>query len=186
MNAMEKTKGHEHAMGNDGYIEASLHPLRGRHRELRPHLENLLEFADAVGDIPLAELRRRLDEVYTFLSGALIPHAYAENQVIFPLVAKILGSLEPTSLLDRDHAEIRSLTEELARIRQKLSGPRMRSVDAKELRRTLYGLSVLLRVHLEQEGIYLALLEANLAPEELRGAFDALADAESKAQMQAG
>lgn len=178
---MEEPEDREPAPVVDGYTEAALHPLRGKHRELRPYVERLRELADAVGESPLPTLRHRLDDVHAFLTHQLIPHAYAENRVIFPLVATALGTLEPTSLLSRDHAEIRRLTEELGAVRERLSGTRLRAVDAKELRRILYGLSALTRLHLEQEETYLALLEAHLTAPELRAAFDALADAEYEA-----
>jgi hypothetical protein len=182
---MKEPEDRESAPAADRYTESALHPLRSKHRELGPFIERLRDLADAVGEIPLEALRRRIDDVDAFLTGHLLPHAAAEHQVIFPLVAGALGTLEPTSLLTRDHAEIRRLTDELVAVRGRLGGSRLRAADAKELRRILYGLALLSRLHLEQEESYLALLEAHLSPSELHAAFDALAEAEYRAEAEA-
>lgn len=179
---MEKRESHHTPVPVVRYSEESVHPLHGRHRELRRSVERLQELADAVGTIPVETFRQRLDDLLLFLTRKLLPHADAENQVIFPLVAATLGSVEATAVLDRDHTEIRRLTDELSGVRARLSEGRLRSSHAKALRRVLYGLAIMTRLHLEHEEIYLALLEAHLTPSELRGALDALVDAEYRAE----
>ena len=160
--------------------------LHDKHRGLLPSVETLQEVADAVGAIPIAALRQRVSDIHAFLSQRLIPHAQAEEQVVYPLVARTLGTVDATSLMGRDHIEIRRLTDELARIQANLSGARLKPADARALRRILYGLSAVLRVHLEEEETYLALLDTRLSPEEARSMLESIEDAERKAQPQAG
>jgi len=169
-------------MTADRYTENALHPFRRKHLELQSAVERLLRLADDVGGVQLIELRRGMNDMQNFLTHQLLPHADAENQTVFPLLARLLGSVEVTALLSQDHIEVRALSNELTLIGTRLSeGSRLRADDAKALRRVLYGLAALLRVHLKREGIYLELLEAHLAPSELQAALDALAEGEYRA-----
>jgi hypothetical protein len=136
--------------------------LRDEHRELLPYADRLCTVADGIGRVSLASLRDEVDQVGTLLSEALLPRARAEDTVIYPLLAAQLGELEATSIMGRDHAQIRHLVQELSEVRSRLWGPRLKSTDANALRRILYGLAALLRLHLEQEEVYLSLLDARL------------------------
>ena len=72
-------------------------PLRDEHRELVPHIDALRTVADGVGDVPLVETRRGLDEAYLFLTRHLIPHAQAEDSALYPVVAQAMGAPEATA-----------------------------------------------------------------------------------------
>jgi iron-sulfur cluster repair protein YtfE (RIC family) len=152
------------------------------HELLRHYCDTLYEVADAVGGTPLPALQRRIRDVLAFLTHHLIPHAEAEDRVIYPLLAKTLGTLEGISAMNRDHVEIRHFAGELAGLEPRLSGPRLKRADAKALRRVLYGLAAILRLHLAQEDVYLRLLSAHLTPDAAQSAWDALQDATRKAE----
>ncbi len=169
-------------MATNQHYELFSQSTRAEHRILRGYVDTLCEVGDAVGDIPLPALHERIRDVLAFLAGELIPHAEAEDQVIYPLVARMLGTLEGISAMNRDHIEIGRFAAELADLEQRLSGSRLRSTDAKALRRVLYGLAALLRFHLEQEDVYLGLLGAHLAPDVAQSTLDALQVAARKAQ----
>jgi iron-sulfur cluster repair protein YtfE (RIC family) len=62
------------------------------HKALLPHIEELRLMADRLDEMAQDEVRRGLDRVYQFLTSQLIPHATAEEEVLYPAVAKILGS----------------------------------------------------------------------------------------------
>jgi iron-sulfur cluster repair protein YtfE (RIC family) len=155
---------------------------RAEHEILRRYVDTLREAADAVGDTSLPALRQRVREVQAFLTSRLIPHAEAENQVIYPLLAEVLGSLEGPSAMMRDHLEIGRFAAELAELEPRLSGSRLRRADAKALRRVLYSLAAVLQLHLDQEDAYLGLLGAYLAPEAAESVLESLQDATRKAQ----
>lgn len=152
-------------------------PLREEHKALLPHVEALREAADAVGEQSVAVLRGRLDAVYDFLAHHLIPHAEAEDRALYPVVAGILGAREATATMSRDHVEVSRLTQELAALEAKLSGagdlvsPEL----ARGLRRVLYGLYAVVRLHFaKEEEVYLPLLDTRLSPEEARHMFEAM------------
>ncbi len=150
-------------------------PLRDEHKELLPHIERLRSVADSVGEVSIESLREGIDEVYEFLTHHLIPHAYAEDQVLYPAVGKVLGAPEATATMSRDHVEVGRLTEELASLRPQHYQAILGASQAKALRRVLYGLYALVKAHFtKEEEIYLPILEARLSLEEARHMFEAM------------
>ena len=151
-------------------------PLRDEHAELAPHIDALRTSGDAVGRIELAELRTLVDESYEFLAHMLIPHAAAEELALYPVVQRAVGAVEVTATMARDHVEIHALTDELAAYRQRLStASDLDEEVAAGLRRVLYGLHHLVKVHFaKEEEVYLAILERRLTPDEATELFDSM------------
>jgi hypothetical protein len=87
--------------------------IRDEHRELGAHIELLRTVADSIGSAPTEVLREGVGQAYIFLIHQLIPHAQAEEQVLYPTVARLLRALEATETMSRDHLEVIRLTEEL-------------------------------------------------------------------------
>jgi iron-sulfur cluster repair protein YtfE (RIC family) len=143
-------------------ITSATRPIREEHRELLPHIERLRGTADDVGSIPGTLLRGKLDDAYTFLTQHLIPHAMAEDEVLYPAVGRLMGAARATATMSRDHVEVGRLTKELGDLRAfPEAGPDARR--ANDLRRVLYGLYELVRTHFaEEEEIYLPILDERL------------------------
>lgn len=158
-------------------MSASLmQPLRDEHAELLPHIDGVCAAADAVGSESLERLRTLVDRTFEFLVHHLIPHATAEDRVLYPAVQRAMGAPEATATMSRDHVEIDRLTHELGDLRAQLRETTALSEElARSLRRVLYGLFVLVKVHFaKEEEVYLPLLEARLNPEEAADLFEAM------------
>lgn len=150
-------------------------PLRDEHKELWPHVEALRTVADSLDDAPYNTVCQGVDDIYSFLTGHLIPHAEAEEASLYPMVAEIMGAPQATATMSRDHVEVGRLIQELALLRSGIAGGTMNPAQARALRRILYGLYMLLKVHFaKEEEIYLPLLDAKLTPETARQLFDAM------------
>jgi iron-sulfur cluster repair protein YtfE (RIC family) len=150
-------------------------PLREEHKELLPHIEAIRQVADAIGEAPLSELRPQIDNVYDFLTQHLLPHAQAEEAVLYPAVGKVMGAPEATGTMSRDHVEVGRLIDELGLIRSNTSGSTLTALQIKDLRRVLYGLYTLVKVHFaKEEEVYLPILDARLTPDEARRMFEGL------------
>ena len=150
-------------------------PLRDEHKELFPHIETLRRVADSIGQVGATELWQGVDEAYAFLAHHLIPHAQAEDQALYPVVARVMGAPEATATMRRDHVAVGALTDELAALRSRVTGPTLRENEANDLRRVLYGLYTLVQVHFaKEEEIYLPLLDARLTPDEADEMFAAM------------
>jgi len=137
--------------------------LLDEHRLLLAEIKKLVVVADGVGELSRERLRRDLDEVYDFLAHRLIPHAEAEEEVLYPAIGRALGTPRSTVPMSRDHAEISHRTEQLRILREKICEPDFDLFSAKELRRALYGLHSILTLHLaKEEEIYLPILDDDL------------------------
>ena len=152
--------------------------LRAEHRDLLPHIQQLRTVADCIGDIRDLAVETLLDEVLAFLTGHLLPHARAEEAVLYPAVASAMGAPEATRTMSRDHVEVEALIEELSVLRARLGTDAITSQMAKDLRRVLYGLYALVKVHFaKEEEVYLPLLDATLTPAAADAMFASMARA---------
>lgn len=160
--------------------------VRDEHKELVERIEVLRTVADSIGSAALESLREGVGQAYIFLIHQLIPHAQAEEQVFYPTVGRVLRAVEATETMSRDHLEVIRLTEELEALRLRLFYEPFSTSDEQALRRVLYGLYAILKLHLaKEEEIYVPLLEARLQPEEVDHLIEAMerAAAEAKSSL---
>ena len=149
--------------------------VRDEHRELMLRIELLRTLADSIGSTSAESIREGVGQAYTFLIHQLIPHAQAEEQVLYPTVGRLLRALEATETMSRDHLEVIRLTEELETLRMHLFYTSMSESDEQALRRVLYGLYAIIKLHLaKEEEIYLPIVEARLPAEEVNGLLEAM------------
>jgi soluble P-type ATPase len=130
---------------------ADLDVIRRAHAE-HAAVHDLVEQVRAVADHldPQVPDLGRARDLLVRLDAELLPHERAEQQVIYPIVAKALGEAEPTGMLGRTHAEIE---HQVARLRRLLpeTEDQGEPEDVHDLRRLLYGLYAILRLHNAQE-----------------------------------
>lgn len=158
-------------------------PLRDEHKELIPHIETLRTIADSIGVVPAASVQREVEDAYRFLTHHLIPHAQAEERALYPTVGRLMGAPEATATMSRDHVEVGNLTEELGAIRSQLMGARLSEPQEVALRRVLYGLYAIVKLHFaKEEEVYLPFLDARLTTEEANSLFDAMEAAAQEAK----
>lgn len=163
-------------------MDSATRPIRDEHRELLPHIERLRVTADEVGRVPAAVLRTKLDDAYTFLTDHLIPHAMAEDAVLYPAVGRLMGAERATATMSRDHVEVGRLTKELGELRA-FPEDELETQHAGDLRRVLYGLYELVRTHFaEEEEIYLPLLDDRLTLAEAGELYAEMERAAAKAK----
>lgn len=153
-------------------------PLREEHKQLVPRIETLRAVADSIGEVPITTLRQDVDDAFDFLANHLIPHAQAEERVLYPAVGRAMGAITATATMSQDHIAIGRLVDELNALRSQLVGAAVADVVLKDLRRVLYGLYALISVHFaKEEDVYLPLLDARLSPEEAKRLFAAMGEA---------
>jgi len=140
-----------------GWTELSAH-LRAEHRELGPSLARIRPLADRLGSIPPADAAAELEQIRAFLVDTLMPHEAQEDREVFPLLAKAFGNDDVTSALHRTHTEIFHLVRFTDRLVREVPPEGPGPEDLTDLRRVLYGLDAILRLHMAQEEeLYLAL-----------------------------
>lgn len=134
--------------------------IREEHRKFVPGLRRLRQLADHLEFLPVAKARMELEAVRSFLVDEVLPHNVAEDATLYPVVARLIGGHDQTGPMSREHAEIAHLVNLYARTLDDVPGDGPDKEDARELRRTLYGLNAILKMHLAQEEeSYLTLFE---------------------------
>jgi len=123
--------------------------LRAEHDAVLPLIEQIRTVADAMStrDRDLPPVRALLHR----LEGELLPHERADEALLVPLVDRTLGGTDATAALSRTHAEIEHQVGRLRRLLAELDSETVQPEDVVELRRLLYGLYAVLRLHNAQE-----------------------------------
>jgi iron-sulfur cluster repair protein YtfE (RIC family) len=130
-------------------------PFREEHRELIEHIEHLAAAAREMPRLSSDERELLLERVLGFLRGTLVPHAQAEEQVLYPEWAKLVGFDDAAIPMVHDHEAI------VARI-ERLAGTDVGDVDL--VQELLYGLYALISVHFrKEEDIQLPVFDAHPA-----------------------
>ena len=111
----------------------------------RPYQEGV---ADALSTHN-ADLTAAFD-VFEHLERELLPHERTDEEILIPIVNRALSS-DATAALSRTHAEIEHQVSRLRRLLTGLDNDNVQPEDVVELRRLLYGLYAVLRLHNAQE-----------------------------------
>ncbi len=140
--------------------EALVHQFSGEHRSLRPDLDRLRVAADQIGVVPPDRALAAVHEAHRFLVEDLLPHEEAEDTVLYPVFAKVLGGRDPTGTMSRAHVEIGHLVRRIGRLLDEVDPVDPDPDELLELRRVLYGLHAILELHFAQEDEgYLSLID---------------------------
>ncbi len=129
------------------------------HQRLTHHVDRMPAVADLIGTIPAAELAPHVDEVSTFLSDLLVPHMEAAERTLYPELERLLQNRHSMTPMRREHTEIRALVDDLLLRRAGLDGGHLTVADAIALRRVLFRLYAMLKVHLAEEQLYLGIIQ---------------------------
>jgi len=136
--------------------------FRREHIEFAPEVQRIRSTADNLETFEPAELRTELEAVRVFLCERLPQHEEEEEAAVYPVVASMLGGQDPMSSMERAHIEIEHLVRVYRQLLEDLppSGPDRD--DLVDLRRVLYGLHAILRLHFAQEEEAYAWLSAEV------------------------
>ena len=142
--------------------------IHHEHNTLRPHVELIRIAADAVGEVPLPILRDLTNTVLAFLVRELIPHSREESEILYRTVEQATQSPGSTATMTREHLEVSKLADQLGDLHAlTVAEAELSSRTIRDLRRVLYGLHALVKLHfLKEEEIYVDVLEHRLSPVE--------------------
>ena len=128
-------------------------PFRDEHAALLEHIDHIRQAARDLDRLSVDERQAVLERILAFLRGTLLPHARAEEEVLYPEWSRLIGSPDATAPMIHDHRAIVARTEALA-----AADP----ADLEHLRELLYGLYALIGVHFrKEEDIQLPAFDAN-------------------------
>lgn len=149
-------------------MTAVMNRMNLEHREMLPHIKALRTTADLIGHTPQSVVVARCQEAVQFLQHHVLPHARAEEQILYPVVDRLEGAHLASALLRWDHTEIERLTDQLHTSWQRMMSDHLLTNDIeRHVREVLLALHSLLVLHFSKEDdLVIPLLESSISQEE--------------------
>ena len=135
------------------------------HDRLMRHVDAMTAVGDLVGVAPATDLRPRVREVAEFLNGLLLPHMEAAEHALYPELERMLQNRHSMTPMRREHDEIRKLVAEVVRLQARLDAGSLNTGETVVLRRVVFRLYAMLKVHLAEENLYLRIIEHGVSAE---------------------
>ena len=117
-------------------------PFRREHEELLTHLEHIAQTARELPPLETDEREARVGRILEFLRGTLLPHAEAEELVLYPAWSELVGFDGAAVPMVHDHEAIVARVERLEHAD---------AADVDTMQELLYGLYALIGVHFSKE-----------------------------------
>lgn len=125
--------------------------LRTEHNQLLPLLDRIDSAARAVSGPDPDSARAELEAVASMLRNDLLPHEREDESRLYPQLAEVLSGPDPLAAMSRTHREIFHLARLYSRVLEDLPEGPLPDFELVQLRRLLYGLVAILRLHFAQE-----------------------------------
>ena len=125
--------------------------FRAEHREFAPELQRIRSVADRLDTFAPAQAREELERIRWFLLERLPRHEQEEEAAVYPVVARLMGGEDPMGSMERAHMEIEHLARVFGHLVVDVPEDGPTRDDLVDLRRVLYGLHAVLRLHFAQE-----------------------------------
>lgn len=138
-------------------------PIAGRlhHVELDEIIDGLPALTAEL-DHPQPGLSGRLVDAYDRIADQVVPHMEQAETTLYPQLERLMQNRHSMTPMRRDHAQVRLLIDELGA----LAGRDLTLANRLRLRRIVYRLYAMLKIHLGDEEAYLGVLDHNLSPAE--------------------
>jgi hypothetical protein len=135
------------------------------HQRLIRHVDRMPQVAELMNSGTHEEFRLALDEMNDFLAELLLPHMEAAERVLFPELERLMQNRHSTVPLRREHEQIRASIDDLARLRGVAKKDVLSMNEKIALRRIVFRLYALLKIHMAEELLYAEIVEHGASPD---------------------
>lgn len=142
------------------------HASHEHHDRLIPHVEHLARLAEMIDEGITPAFLDECEAEHRFIVGQLLPHMEAIEATLYGELDRLMEGRHSMAPMRREHAELRRLIDSTGQYHELVITGRLGPAEAMGLRRALYRLHALLRVHLAEEELYLRVLDHNLTDAE--------------------
>jgi hypothetical protein len=132
------------------------------HDTIQVHVDRLPELAAMLGRADPAEFAAAFERECRFVTGQLVPHMEAIETALYAELERVMDGRHSMTPMRNEHQLLRDLISSLCRYRAELLAGDLAEVDEIGLRRVLYRLFTILKVHLAEEELYLGVLDGAL------------------------
>lgn len=130
------------------------------------HVDRLPALADEIGTVDLPTFARDFEVECEFISTQLVPHIEAIEATLYGELDRLMEHRHSMDPMRDEHKRLLKLFEALCHYRQAIERGQFEGEEAIGLRRVLFRLYSLLKVHLAEEELYLAVIDRDLSAEE--------------------
>ena len=136
------------------------------HDRIREHVDRLPGVADMVGHADGDALRAAFLPEAEFIGGRLVRHMAAVETSFYAPLERLMAGRHSMAPMRHEHEELVRLVGVVGDYAEKLREAPLDEDDGIGLRRALYRLHAIVKVHLAEEELYLGVLDRNLTEEE--------------------
>jgi iron-sulfur cluster repair protein YtfE (RIC family) len=136
------------------------------HERLVAHVDRLADLASDLDRGVTPAFVEACETEHRFIAEQLVPHMDAVEATLYGELERLMEGRHSMAPMRREHEELRRLIRATGEYHEAVTSGRLGPAEAIGLRRALYRLHALLRVHLAEEQLYLRVLAGSLGEAE--------------------
>lgn len=129
------------------------------HERILAHVDRMPELADILLTASSEDIQARVVATHEFLAGTLLPHIEAAERSVYPELERMFQNRHSMRPMRNEHDEIRKLIGDYGKLSAELRQGRVTLGRSLALRRVIFGLYALIKVHLAEEEAYLRIID---------------------------
>ncbi len=129
-----------------------------QHDNLIHHVDQMPAIADRLLTAKADDVRGSIVEMGDFLTGTLLPHVAAAERTLYPELERMFQNRHSMTPMRREHAEVRRLVESFGAVAEQIHAGQVSIGRTLALRRVMFQLYALLKIHLAEEEAYLRIV----------------------------
>ncbi len=129
------------------------------HERILHHIDRMPELADRLLTDKADAVRPDLAELSEFLTDSLVPHIEASEQTMYPELERMFQNRHSMAPMRREHDAVRKLIASYAQLSGELQASTVTLGKSLALRRVMFQLYAVLKVHLAEEEAYLRIVD---------------------------
>jgi iron-sulfur cluster repair protein YtfE (RIC family) len=129
------------------------------HERILAHVDRMPEMADSLLTAHADHAKSEVASLFAFFEGTLLPHMEAAERSVYPELERMLQNRHSMRPMRSEHDEVRRLVGEFGKLSADVRAGRMSLGRSLALRRVMFQLYALLKIHLAEEDAYLRIVE---------------------------
>ncbi|WOX05604.1 heavy metal translocating P-type ATPase [Microbulbifer pacificus] len=125
--------------------------LRLQHSELQPVLDRLEQACNTLNGGLHLSATNEINAVSRVIRDELLPHEREDEEQLYPTLAAMVRGFDPMGAMSHTHREIFRLARRFEQLADDLAGVQPDELQLQELRRLLFSLIAIVRLHFAQE-----------------------------------
>ena len=140
--------------------------IHGPHAQIMAHVDALPGLAEMIDKVEPETIAQLFEAECDFIAVHLVPHIVAEEATLYRELERLMDKRHSMEPMREEHVRLRRLFTALCQYREVIARGEFDRESTIGLRRVLYRMYSLLKVHLAEEEMYLRVVERDLSADE--------------------